>query len=451
MPRNRSVNHRHTQWSSFKQSSIQKKAFSLYDSGKLSEALATAEQALARSKQNIALLNLSAICHKGLGHQEQAISIWQYLISINPCYSDAYYNMGNLLKTLKRFEEAEASYRQAAYVKPDHVDAYYNLGILLHDLERFEEAEKSYRQALLIRPDYSDVHNNLGNLLKELKRFEEAEASYRQAIHVKPSHAKAHYNLGILLKELKRFEEAEASYRQAVRIKPDYVDAYYNLGELLHGMERLDAAEDAYRNAIRIKPNHAKAYNNIGHVLRKLGRLKDAISSFQKALEIDKEDSLGSIFSLAALGREPLPPRVPRARLDTLYTKRAQIWDRGKSYYGAELVASALRNSCHSCIDILDAGCGTGKVGVLVRDLAKRLDGVDLSFSMLEKAREKDVYDHIEQDDLLTFMANHPNQYDAITCAATLIHFCDLSSIFIGLWTNRYESHAGLPNHAEFW
>jgi len=119
--------------------------------------------------------------------------------------------------------------------------------------------------------------------------------------------------------------------------------------------------------------------------------------------------------------------KAPSAQLDQLYAKRAQSWDQGKAYRGHELVAQALRElSSKAKIDILDAGCGTGLVGSLVRDLANILDGVDLSSAMLEKAREKSIYNSLELGDLVSFMNGKPETYDAITCAATLIHFGDL-------------------------
>jgi predicted TPR repeat methyltransferase len=49
---------------------------------------------------------------------------------------------------------------------------------------------------------------------------------------------------------------------------------------------------------------------------------------------------------------------------------------------------------------------------------------------MLEKARQKNIYDQIYLGDLVSFMESHPNMYDAITCAATLIHFGDLLPVF---------------------
>ena len=51
---------------------------------------------------------------------------------------------------------------------------------------------------------------------------------------------------------------------------------------------------------------------------------------------------------------------------------------------------------------ILDLGCGTGLAGLAFQPLAARLDGVDLSPAMIEKARARGIYDHLDVADLET-------------------------------------------------
>ncbi|MBF0127148.1 MAG: methyltransferase domain-containing protein, partial [Magnetococcales bacterium] len=119
-----------------------------------------------------------------------------------------------------------------------------------------------------------------------------------------------------------------------------------------------------------------------------------------------------------------------------IYTRRARYWDRidQTAYRGAELVAAAVRaQKPQGDLRVLDAGCGTGMVGGLLRDRAAGLDGVDLSADMLEKAREKGLYDRLHLGDLLLFMTDHPATYDVVVSAATLIHFGDLSRLFLAV------------------
>jgi predicted TPR repeat methyltransferase len=295
-----------------------------------------------------------------------------------------------------------------------------------------DEAVACYRQALVLKPDFTEAHYNLGTALKDQGKLDEAVACYRQALVHKPALAEAHNNLGTALKDQGKLDEALACYREALVLKPDNAEAHNNLGTALKDQGKLDEAVACYRQALVLKPALVEAHLNLGTALQELGRVADAEASYRRALEVDPQDSQGAQLLLARLGLERMPMRASEAHLHKLYAKRSHTWDVGKTYFGHELVAEALKKLPHKSRkrDILDAGCGTGLVGVLVRDLANRLDGVDQSPAMLEKAKEKDIYDDIHLADLLTFMLNNLNCYDVITSAATLIHFGDLTAVF---------------------
>ena len=144
---------------------------------------------------------------------------------------------------------------------------------------------------------------------------------------------------------------------------------------------------------------------------------------------------MGVGLYLAQLDSSTVPERSPDSYLNRIYYTRASFWDQTptseRPYRGATMVANALErlNDARE-LDILDAGCGTGLVGDLIRDRARRLDGVDLSPHMLEKATAKGIYDKLAQGDLVTYMQSSRGAYDVITSAATLIHFGDLRPVF---------------------
>jgi predicted TPR repeat methyltransferase len=80
-------------------------------------------------------------------------------------------------------------------------------------------------------------------------------------------------------------------------------------------------------------------------------------------------------------------------------------------------------------LDVLDAGCGTGLCGPLIAPYARRLTGVDLSTGMLERAKEKQVYDDLMQAELTEYLRNHGDAFDLIVSADTLVYFGDLGSV----------------------
>ena len=79
---------------------------------------------------------------------------------------------------------------------------------------------------------------------------------------------------------------------------------------------------------------------------------------------------------------------------------------------------------------VLDLGCGTGLAGLAFRPLAARLDGIDLSPAMIEKARVRGIYDHLDVADLESALAAPGPAYDLILAADTLVYLGDLGAVF---------------------
>lgn len=72
---------------------------------------------------------------------------------------------------------------------------------------------------------------------------------------------------------------------------------------------------------------------------------------------------------------------------------------------------------------ILDAGCGTGLVGLeLSRRGYRHMDALDYSAEMLAEARKKKVYNAYIQADLSKPLDLPDNQYDAVNCTGTFTY-----------------------------
>ena len=130
----------------------------------------------------------------------------------------SYEKTGKILKSLDANQKAKE-------INPLDAEIHNNLGNVLRKLEKFDEAQNSYRQAILLKQNYTEVYYNLGNLLKELSRFDEAEKNYNQAIKFRPNFAVAFNNLGILLKELSRFDESIVKFKESLKINPELATA----------------------------------------------------------------------------------------------------------------------------------------------------------------------------------------------------------------------------------
>lgn len=97
---------------------------------------------------------------------------------------------------------AEAAYRRALTVDPCCSAAYINLGALLCEAQRCEEAVALYEQALDHCEPSPLVHFNRATALEDVGRPHQAVAAYERALALDPTLADAHFNLGALLQRL---------------------------------------------------------------------------------------------------------------------------------------------------------------------------------------------------------------------------------------------------------
>jgi predicted TPR repeat methyltransferase len=271
--------------------------------------------------------------------------------------------------------------------------------------------------------------------LSELNRFSEALPFHRQAAELDPSSADAHSTLAFCLAQTAQYAEAEQRYLQALQVDPLHFAARINLGLTLIEQDRTEQALAHAELLAQADSAPGFPHKNFGILLARLGRADRAKICFERHLAAHPHERDEIAMLLAAVGGD-LPLRATNQQIVQLYdSSRADGWDRASSpnngYRGHRLVAAALAKRAQLPLDtIVDAGCGTGLVGELLRTHTRCLIGIDMSDAMLAHARQKKLYDELHCGDLLNYMVTHPGSCDAIASAATLVHFGELDAIF---------------------
>ena len=134
-----------------------------------------------------------------LGQLDEALDGYNQALHLNPEFTPAYINLGNLLFARGKVQEAESCYRQVVALQADSVDALANLGKVLQSQGRFSEAERYFRKALTIQPELPDLYNELGMSLNGQGRPVEAADVFRRAIALQADFHTASSNLLLTL------------------------------------------------------------------------------------------------------------------------------------------------------------------------------------------------------------------------------------------------------------
>lgn len=349
---------------------------------------------------------------------------------------DAWKMLSVICAQLGDTKAAVACLRKIVSLEPNLPEAYFNLGSMLKVLEQPQEAIVNFQRVIELKPDFAEAHVRLGMLWQSLKNFTEAEPCYRTAVRLKPMLAEVHHHLGTLLQEKTQYVPAAACFREALRLKPDYLPAYTSLGYVLRVLGRLDEAVTMYQRALQIRPDSAEIYCDLALALRMLGRKQEAVANYQLALHIDP-NNVQARFLLSALDSANAPKIAPHAYVVKLFDSYADSFDGALvdklEYHVPELLrgaVSAIAGDVKEKYDMVDLGCGTGLCGVHFRDMARRLTGVDLSPKMIEKARDRDVYDELRVCDVADALRVPDVSYDLIVAADVFVYVGDLAAVF---------------------
>ncbi|MDP5240083.1 tetratricopeptide repeat protein [Uliginosibacterium sp. 31-16] len=339
------------------------------------------------------------------------------------------------LQQANQLDAAELLYTRILEALPEQPDALHFLGVLQHQRGHSDTAIALIAQACTLIPNHPDCHINLGNVLADTGRLPEASTAYRRALELDPERSDVFNNLGVVFKMLGRWEEAEASYLRAIEISPDGTSAYNNLG-LLHATRgRIKEAIHYYCLSIAKMPGHPDARRLLGIAYYTLGRTREAAEVFRQWREAEPDSPVARHMHAACSG-EDVPERAADDYVEQTFDRFADSFDKqlqlNLAYRAPELVAEALARALPAGaapLDILDAGCGTGLCGPLLRPLARRLSGADLSGGMLAKAEARQCYDLLLKEELTAFMAARPASFDAIISADTLVYFGALEAV----------------------
>lgn len=334
---------------------------------------------------------------------------------------------------------AHQLYKLILQRNPTHPDALHFLGVLSHQRGCSDDGIRCILLALSYAPQYTDAHNNLGNIYKECERYAEAENCYRQALECDRAHYNALNNLALVLQVLKRPDEAMQTYRQLLALAPNYTFAHYHMGLFLReypqNMQDIEQSAEHFSQAWLLDNENVRALQALGETFYLLGRKDEAVDVYRKWCAQEPDNPVPQHL-LAACGGATTPIRANDDYICKVFDSFASSFDEqllnNLDYRAPQMLSETLYSMLpkpQKKLDVLDAGCGTGLCGPLVREYARSLVGVDLSAGMIGKAKARGMYDQLVTAELTVFLQQHPLEYDLIISADTLVYFGDLNDV----------------------
>lgn len=382
----------------------------LFRLGRSRDALAALAEGHARRPDHVPLHTTLAYALAATGDVAQAITHYRALLRAQPDSPMLLANLAALLARAGQADEALALLQRAAAAAPEHANTAYTLAELLGRRGRQAEAFHHFRRAAVLwsrqigpqpRIEHCDDLVKLATAQLWTGDLDAAIAALDQAVALRPDHALALARRGLAFARLGRKSLSLDSFRRAAVVEPGLWQVRRAIGELLLDTGRVEAAQGHLQAARRRNPG-------------------DAVTD----------------YLLAAATQVSNPDAPPDGMIEALFDEYAGHFEahlQGVLQYRApELMMEILQRELRPLQgrwQVVDLGCGTGLCGPLLRPLAQRLVGVDLSQGMLDRARAKGVYDELWQTDLVEALGRLHGQVDLAASADVMIYVGSLSPV----------------------
>ena len=223
------------------------------DRGHFPDAERLARNVLGRIPQHPTALHLLGCALLLQGHPRQAVTPLERAAraSQDPSIET---QLAIALRQSGRTDDALARLQRATKRRPAYPAAFHELGFLLFSLHRIDEAIAVIGQGLELAPRMPELSVLLGGIHHARRDRAKAKAAYAHALAVAPGHAGAHYGMGVVLFDDGEFLLAAEHLERSLAGYPGDAQADLKLAACLLELGRPDEAFGRLRAVTRSEP-----------------------------------------------------------------------------------------------------------------------------------------------------------------------------------------------------
>ncbi len=265
-----------------------------------------------------------ALQHHNKNNLLYAENIYKKILKLEPNEIATLNNLGNLLRQLKKYEEAFFYYEKALKIKPQDLITNYNVGLLFYRQKKFEKSVNFFKNVIKSDPKHILSYHSLMDIYEIKNDTENLEKTITEAKKFLKNNFIVKLYEGILLYKNEKFNDAinnlESFSFDAEEIKKEQIK-FYTLGKCYDRIQSPDKAMSYFKKANDIC--FQLKHNNVDKNLY-LNEIKKRSIFFSS---IKKEESF--LMEVPNLQNNPIFmigfPRSGTTLLDTLLRSHSLI------------------------------------------------------------------------------------------------------------------------------
>ncbi|MDB5650344.1 MAG: repeat-containing protein [Hyphomicrobiales bacterium] len=231
------------------------------------------------------------------GSQNDELAAMIYLrlaLYMDPKNALAVVTLADVYERLKQNDQAIDVYKMVPASSPLKDNSEIQVGLLLETAGRSEEAQKHLGALADAHPKDPETLLALANLQRSRKQFVEAADTYTRVLEVSgggKTDWSTLYFRGVSYERQKKWPLAEADFRKALEYYPDQPMVLNYLGySLVDQGLKLDEAFKLLRRAVELRPTDGYVIDSLAWAYYRLGQFPEAVRELEKAIELKPAD-----------------------------------------------------------------------------------------------------------------------------------------------------------------
>ena len=277
-----------------------RRAFELYENGKIPQALTELEAALAINPSNSSWHFNKALTLDAINRFEDAISEYEIALQLNPLDLEILNSLAVDYTRAGQYDRAIGIFEHIQQIDTLFEPCYCNRIITYTEMEQHNLAEQMFYLAQQINPDCPLCYYNIGNSLFVRGRFRQAIRCWLRTAELEPKHPQINYRIAQAYWSEGDTDRAREHFLAELRTNAGDADVIFDFGLFLLEAGDIESAKEKFNRILELVPDFAAALFYLGEIAFAGCDYQQAVQLFNQALQ--KDNTLaGPRYRLAAV------------------------------------------------------------------------------------------------------------------------------------------------------
>jgi tetratricopeptide (TPR) repeat protein len=263
------------------------KALTLDAMERFDEAIEEFKLALDMNPNDVEILNCLAVDYTRTAHYDLSLSVFEQIEKLEPDFEPCYCNRIITYTEMGEHEKAEQMFYLAQQINESCPLCFYNIGNSFFIRASFRKAVWCWEKTALLEPNHPQINYRIAQAYWNIGNKNLARRHFIEELKNNPGDKDVIFDFGIFLLHDGDTTSAAEKFNRILETSPDYAAAVFYLGEIELNRNNTETAEKYYHRAIQLDCRLAGPRFRLGRLALQQGRNDEAFSLLASELELD--------------------------------------------------------------------------------------------------------------------------------------------------------------------